>query len=133
MVAISKGFIDIVTTLHVCPLIDINHQDNDGNTALMIAAQAGVCGCVTEPLHRIRQAHLYDVFFLNSGFVNILNYIINFYSGVDTEVRDPRGFTALIKAGLQGREECVAALLMHGMNRWTVAQLPWRNKSLLMD
>lgn len=43
MVAVSKGFIDIVTTLHVCPLIDINHQDNDGNTALMIAAQAGVC------------------------------------------------------------------------------------------
>lgn len=46
MVAISKGFIDIVTTLHVCPLIDINHQDNDGNTALMIAAQAGVCALV---------------------------------------------------------------------------------------
>lgn len=71
--------------------------------------------------------------FFDSGFVNILNYIINFYSGVDTEVRDPRGFTALIKAGLQGREECVAALLMHGMNRWTLVQLPWRNKSILMD
>lgn len=65
MVAISKGFIDIVTMLHVCPLIDINHQDNDGNTALMIAAQAGVCArwCVTEPLARIRQAHLYDGLF----------------------------------------------------------------------
>lgn len=42
MVAVGKGFIDIVTKLHVCPLIDINHQDNDGNTALMIAAQAGM-------------------------------------------------------------------------------------------
>lgn len=41
MVAVGKGFVDIVTMLHVCPLIDINHQDNDGNTALMIAAQAG--------------------------------------------------------------------------------------------
>ncbi|XP_075882391.1 photoreceptor ankyrin repeat protein [Nelusetta ayraudi] len=88
MVAVGKGFVDIVTVLHVCPLIDINHQDNDGNTALMIAAQA--------------------------GFINILNYIVNFYVDVDTEVRDPRGFTALIKAGLQGREECVSALLMHG-------------------
>ncbi|XP_068196453.1 photoreceptor ankyrin repeat protein [Antennarius striatus] len=88
MVAVGKGFIDIVTVLHVCPLIDINHQDLDGNTALMIAAQA--------------------------GFITILNYIINYYSGVDTEVRDPRGFTALIKAGLQGREECVSALIMHG-------------------
>ncbi|XP_051914399.1 photoreceptor ankyrin repeat protein [Hippocampus zosterae] len=88
MVAVSKGFVDIVTTLHVCPLIDINHQDNDGNSALMIAAQA--------------------------GFTTIVNYILNYYSGVDTEVRDPRGFTALIKAGMQGREDCVSALLMHG-------------------
>ena len=38
----SKGFIDIVTMLHTCTVIDINHQDNDGNTALMIAAQAGL-------------------------------------------------------------------------------------------
>ncbi|XP_070696455.1 photoreceptor ankyrin repeat protein [Pempheris klunzingeri] len=88
MMAVAKGFVDIVTLLHMCPLIDINHQDNDGNTAIMIAAQ--------------------------SGFITILNYILNYYSGVDTEVRDPRGFTALLKAGLQGREECVSALLMHG-------------------
>lgn len=53
-------------------------------------------------------------FIFNPGFITILNYILNYYSGVDTEVRDPRGFTALIKAGLQGREECVSALLMHG-------------------
>ncbi|XP_071332303.1 photoreceptor ankyrin repeat protein [Trachinotus anak] len=98
MLAVTKGFIDIVTTLHVCPLIDINHQDNDGNTALMIAAQA--------------------------GFITILNYILNYYSDVDTEVRDPRGFTALIKAGLQGREECVSGLLMHGadMNAMDMVQ-----------
>ncbi|TKS77587.1 Ankyrin repeat domain-containing protein 33B [Collichthys lucidus] len=88
MLAVSKGFVDIVTVLHTCPYIDINHQDNDGNTAIMIAAQA--------------------------GYITILNYIINYYSGVDTEVRDPRGFTALIKAGLQGKEECVSALIMHG-------------------
>uniref|UniRef100_A0A8C7Z676 Ankyrin repeat domain 33Aa n=1 Tax=Oryzias sinensis TaxID=183150 RepID=A0A8C7Z676_9TELE len=50
----------------------------------------------------------------NQGFITILNYILNYYTGVDTEIRDPRGFTALIKAGLQGREDCVSALLMHG-------------------
>ncbi|XP_029012604.1 photoreceptor ankyrin repeat protein [Betta splendens] len=88
MVAVGKGFVDIVTKLHVCPLIDINHQDSDGNTALMIAAQA--------------------------GFITILNYILNYYTDVDTEVQDPRGFTALLKAGMQGREDCVCALLMHG-------------------
>ncbi|KAK5615571.1 hypothetical protein CRENBAI_025338 [Crenichthys baileyi] len=94
MLAVSKGFVDIVTLLHKCPLIDINHQDNDGNTALMIAAQA--------------------------GFITILNYILNYYSDVETEIRDPRGFTALIKAGLQGREECVSALLMHGADMHAV-------------
>lgn len=43
MVAVGQGYVDIVAMLHKCPFIDINHQDNDGNTALMIAAQAGVC------------------------------------------------------------------------------------------
>lgn len=42
MVAVGQGYVDIVTLLHKCPFIDINHQDSDGNTALMIAAQAGM-------------------------------------------------------------------------------------------
>lgn len=41
MVACCKGFVNIVYGLHSCPFIDINHQDNEGNTALMIASQAG--------------------------------------------------------------------------------------------
>lgn len=41
MVACCKGFINIVYGLHSCPFLDINHQDNEGNTALMIASQAG--------------------------------------------------------------------------------------------
>ncbi|KAL4655530.1 ankyrin repeat domain-containing protein 33B-like [Arapaima gigas] len=88
MVAAYKGFVDIVSGLHSCPYLDINHQDNDGNTALMIAAQA--------------------------GHITILNYILNYYMGADMEIRDSRGFTALIKAAIQGRSECVAALIMAG-------------------
>lgn len=42
MVAVGHGYVELVTLLHKCPLIDINHQDSDGNTALMIAAQAGM-------------------------------------------------------------------------------------------
>ncbi|XP_056589372.1 photoreceptor ankyrin repeat protein [Triplophysa dalaica] len=88
MLAISKGFVDIVYGLNQCPFLDINHQDNDGNTALMIAAQA--------------------------GFVIILTYILNYFSGVDMEVRDNRGFTALLKAAMQGSDDCVASLVMAG-------------------
>ncbi|KAL4646165.1 ankyrin repeat domain-containing protein 33B-like [Arapaima gigas] len=94
MLAAYKGFADIVSGLHECPFIDINHQDNDGNTALMIASQA--------------------------GFITIVNYILNYFSGVDLEIRDTRGFTALIKAAMQGREDCVTALLMAGASLRTV-------------
>lgn len=88
MLAVSKGFVDIVYGLNQCPFLDINHQDNDGNTALMISAQA--------------------------GFVSILTYILNYFSGVDMDLRDNRGFTALLKAVMQGSDDCVASLLMAG-------------------
>ncbi|XP_042350814.1 photoreceptor ankyrin repeat protein [Plectropomus leopardus] len=88
MVACCKGFIDIVHGLHSCPFIDINHQDTEGNTALMIASQA--------------------------GHINTVMYLLNYYPGIDTEIRDCRGFTALIKAAMTGRTDVVAALVMAG-------------------
>ncbi|KAK5872332.1 hypothetical protein PBY51_013046 [Eleginops maclovinus] len=88
MLACCKGFIDIVHGLYTCPYIDINQQDNEGNTALMIASQA--------------------------GHINTVMFLLNYYSGIDTEVRDCRGFTALIKAAMTGRSDVVAALVMAG-------------------
>ncbi|XP_070759150.1 ankyrin repeat domain-containing protein 33B [Enoplosus armatus] len=88
MVACCKGFMDIVYGLHNCPFIDINHQDNEGNTALMIASQA--------------------------GHINTVMYLLNYYPGIDTEIKDCRGFTALIKAAMTGRNDVVAALVMAG-------------------
>ncbi|KAF0035005.1 hypothetical protein F2P81_012763 [Scophthalmus maximus] len=88
MVACCKGFVDIVHGLHNCPFIDINHQDNEGNTALMIASQA--------------------------GNINTVMYLLNYYAGIDMEIRDCRGFTALIKAAMTGRNDVVAALIMAG-------------------
>ncbi|XP_068449799.1 photoreceptor ankyrin repeat protein [Clinocottus analis] len=88
MVACCKGFVDIVYGLHTCPFIEINHQDNEGNTALMIASQA--------------------------GHVNTVMYLLNYYPDIDTEIKDCRGFTALIKAAMTGRNDVMAALLMAG-------------------
>uniref|UniRef100_A0A8D0C080 Ankyrin repeat domain 33 n=1 Tax=Salvator merianae TaxID=96440 RepID=A0A8D0C080_SALMN len=97
LVACFKGFVDIVIVLSKCPYLDINHQDNDGNTALMIAAQA--------------------------GHITILNYLLNYYPTVELEMRDFRGLTALMKAAVQGRNECVAALLMAGADLQAVDPL----------
>ena len=41
MVACCRGFVDIVPLLRLCPHVDVNQQDTEGNTALMMAAQAG--------------------------------------------------------------------------------------------
>lgn len=43
-------------------------------------------------------------------------YLLNYYPGIDTEVRDCRGFTALIKAAMTGRTDVMAALVMAGMS-----------------
>uniref|UniRef100_A0ACB8ELE0 Uncharacterized protein n=1 Tax=Sphaerodactylus townsendi TaxID=933632 RepID=A0ACB8ELE0_9SAUR len=88
MVACYKGFIDIVTGLSKCPYVNVNHQDNDGNTALMIASQA--------------------------GFSAIVTYLLNYYPALEIEMRDHRGLTALMKAAMQGKNDCVSALLLAG-------------------
>ncbi|NXC43730.1 AN33B protein, partial [Penelope pileata] len=88
MVACCKGFVDIVPLLQQCPHVDVNQEDKEGNTALMMAAQA--------------------------GHITIVNYLLNYFPALDIERRDARGLTALMKAAVQGREDCVAALLMAG-------------------
>lgn len=41
IVACYQGYVDVVIALTQCPYVDVNWQDNEGNTALMTAAQAG--------------------------------------------------------------------------------------------
>lgn len=41
IVACYHGYVDVVIALSQCPYLDVNWQDNEGNTALMTAAQAG--------------------------------------------------------------------------------------------
>ncbi|XP_017285314.1 ankyrin repeat domain-containing protein 33B [Kryptolebias marmoratus] len=88
LIASYQGFVDIVTALSQCPYLDVNWQDSEGNTALITAAQA--------------------------GHITITNYLLNYYSGLDIERRNCHGFTALMKASMQGRVECVRSLMMAG-------------------
>lgn len=52
--------------------------------------------------------------FAPQGHITITNYLLNYYHGLDVERRNCHGFTALMKAAMQGRVECVRALMMAG-------------------
>lgn len=49
-----------------------------------------------------------------AGHMMISNYLLNYYPGLDIERRNCHGFTALMKASMQGRPECVRALMLAG-------------------
>ncbi|XP_006900322.1 PREDICTED: ankyrin repeat domain-containing protein 33 [Elephantulus edwardii] len=80
MVACYHGFESIVALLSRCPFLDVNQQDKEGDTALMLAVQA--------------------------GHVSLVSLLINYYAGLDLERRDQRGLTALMKAAMRDRAEC---------------------------
>nr|XP_045221228.1 photoreceptor ankyrin repeat protein isoform X5 [Macaca fascicularis] len=78
-------------------------QDKGGDTALMLAAQA--------------------------GHVPLVSLLLNYYAGLDLECRDQRELTALMKAAMRNRCECVATLLMAGADLTAVD--PVRGKTAL--
>ncbi|KAM3865926.1 ankyrin repeat domain-containing protein 33B [Diretmus argenteus] len=88
IVAAYQGYVNVVIALSQCPHIDVNWQDNEGNTALIFAAQA--------------------------GHIMISNYLLNYFPGLDIERRNCHGFTAMMKAAMQGRADCVRTLMLAG-------------------
>ncbi|KFO31430.1 Ankyrin repeat domain-containing protein 33 [Fukomys damarensis] len=103
MVACYRGFESVVALLSRCPFLDVNQQDKDRDTALMLAVQA--------------------------GHVPLVSLLLNYFSGLDLERWDQRGLTALMKAAIQDRAECVATLLMAGADLTSVD--PVRGKTAL--
>uniref|UniRef100_A0A663F5S3 Uncharacterized protein n=1 Tax=Aquila chrysaetos chrysaetos TaxID=223781 RepID=A0A663F5S3_AQUCH len=55
IVACYQGYVDIVIALAQCPHLDVNWQDNEGNTALITAAQAGKALCFTSYVQGLRK------------------------------------------------------------------------------
>lgn len=53
---------------------------------------------------------------LFAGHATITNYLLNYFPGLDLERRNVFGFTALMKAAMQGRTECVRALMLAGLS-----------------
>ncbi|XP_048224173.1 ankyrin repeat domain-containing protein 33B-like [Perognathus longimembris pacificus] len=49
-----------------------------------------------------------------AGHATITNYLLNYFPGVDLERRNVFGFTALMKAAMLGRTDCIRALMLAG-------------------
>lgn len=56
-----------------------------------------------------------------------MTLLLNYFAGLDLERRDQRGLTALMKAAIRDRSECVVALLMAGVWRHFLLYLPTRH------
>ncbi|KAG9356141.1 hypothetical protein JZ751_000985 [Albula glossodonta] len=126
IVACYQGYVDVVIALAQCPYVDVNWQDNEGNTALITAAQAGKLkdggsvsqsqgfggGQDTHPTLMIRDDT--PRLAIKKGHIMISNYLLNYFPGLDIERRNCHGFTAMMKAAMQGRADCVRALMLAG-------------------
>lgn len=84
----STNLINILDELLRMPDIDVNKPDNEGNTPLHFAAQAGLC--------------------------EIINMILTRSRSVKVDAKNNLGFTPLMKACIQGRTKCAKLLLFAG-------------------
>ncbi|XP_065162130.1 cortactin-binding protein 2-like isoform X2 [Atheta coriaria] len=86
----SNGPADVLERILLLPGLRPNQPDNEGNTPLHFAAQAGQTEC--------------------------LNCMLTRCKTIEVDARNNTGFTPLMKAALQGRYKCAKMLLFAGAN-----------------
>ncbi|RWS16364.1 ankyrin repeat domain-containing protein 33B-like isoform 3 [Dinothrombium tinctorium] len=92
--------------------IDVNVQDNEGNTPLILASQAGTIIIEENFLLKLNKTNAQSL-----GHSQTVAFLIDhFRNALDIDKRNNFGFTALIKASLLGRVKCVKILLAAGAN-----------------
>ncbi|KAL1117316.1 hypothetical protein AAG570_004642 [Ranatra chinensis] len=84
----ANGAVELLEVLVQYPTLDINIPDNEGNTPLHFAAQAGQ--------------------------VETVNLLLTQCPYIEIDVRNNLGFTPLMKAAIQGRTKCAKLLLTAG-------------------
>ncbi|CAH1788204.1 unnamed protein product, partial [Owenia fusiformis] len=86
--ACANGFLPVLELLVDVDDLEVNLPDKDGNTPLIFAAQA--------------------------GHADIVSYLLHNYRRVRIDQVNRTGFTALMKAAIQGRTRCAQLLLWAG-------------------
>nr|CAD7576520.1 unnamed protein product [Timema californicum] len=84
----AHGSLPMLEAILLLPGVDVNKADNEGNTPLHFAAQA--------------------------GHVETVNFLLSRSTGIEVDARNHLGFTPLMKAALQGRTKCAKLLLFAG-------------------
>lgn len=107
----SNGLVQFLDILLQIPKIDVNKADNEGNTPLHFAAEAGE-ECILSSSARTRE--LTRSLFVILGRAEIINMLITRCRTLDKDQKNNLGFTPLMKAALQGRSKCAKILLLGG-------------------
>ncbi|KAG8509005.1 LOW QUALITY PROTEIN: Photoreceptor ankyrin repeat protein [Galemys pyrenaicus] len=132
------GFRSIVTLLSRCPFLDVNQQDKEGDTALMLAVRAGARELLSHPPQSPPTPHqaIPDSPSLEEalsgypcGSCVTGESPAQLLLGPRPGVPGPEGLTALMKAAVRNRSECMAALLLAGADLTAVD--PIRGKMAL--
>jgi ankyrin repeat protein len=122
MIACKEGNYDVAILLLGMPSINVNLQNKDGETALMLAAGNGHLGIVKLLLHR-SETNVNGVDNSNrtalmkaswKGHLDIIQELIHFHADVD--VQDITKGTALTRATRKAFVNCVRLLLENGAN-----------------
>lgn len=79
------------------------------NVSVCLLLPQGLAGCAL-----LGACGQYMCAILFAGHATITNYLLNYFPGLDLERRNIFGFTALMKAAMQGRTECIRALMLAG-------------------
>lgn len=88
--ACFSGCLPIVEVLSEVPGVDVNLSDKEGNTPMIFASQA--------------------------GYTEIVKVLLNDFRKIKVDQKNKAGFTALMKAAIQGRTACAKLLLFAGAN-----------------
>ncbi|ESO02236.1 hypothetical protein HELRODRAFT_161480 [Helobdella robusta] len=88
--ACANGFMPILELLMKLEDVDVNLPDNEGNTPLIYAAQA--------------------------GHEEVVSYLLRYFPSLRVDEANVSGFTALMKAAIQGRTKTAKLLLFAGAN-----------------
>uniref|UniRef100_A0A2K5YEW3 Ankyrin repeat domain 33B n=1 Tax=Mandrillus leucophaeus TaxID=9568 RepID=A0A2K5YEW3_MANLE len=91
------------------PERDLIQEPDTSGTGLIVACYHGFC-----PHIDINCGNQYTCTLLFTGHAIITNYLLNYFPGLDLERRNAFGFTALMKAAMQGRTDCIRALMLAG-------------------